>query len=416
MKKNLSIGFLSVLACAWCAYNIPLSFAQTSTFVRVTSISVSSAVGSVSVGGTLQMTASVSPSNATGQTVSWSVDPSDTALAAISPNGLLTARAPGTVTVIASANDGSGISGSAQVTVNPLSIQVTSISVTSTSSVSIGGTVQMTATISPSNATNQTVAWSVDSGGAAFAVVSPSGLLTARAPGTVTVRATANDGSGISGSAQVTVNPSSLQVTGISVSGSGSVSVGSTLQMAATISPSNATNQTVAWSVGSSDAALAVVSPSGLLTARAPGTVTVIASANDGSGISGSAQVTINLPTYTTSTYALTYGAGMGGSISGTSLQTVTQGSNGTAVTAVPSSSYQFMEWSDGSTVNPRTDLYIEGNVSTTAIFSPISAPNAAPVNNTGATAAPARLAQLQAQLLALLEELLALLQSQTSH
>ncbi len=75
--------------------------------------------------------------------------------------------------------------------------------------------------------------------------------------------------------------------------------------------------------------------------------------------------------------YTLTYTAGSHGSISGTSPQTVAAGGNGTAVTAVPDSGYNFTSWSDSSTQNPRTDTSVSGNVSVTASFSAIPpAPN----------------------------------------
>jgi len=67
--------------------------------------------------------------------------------------------------------------------------------------------------------------------------------------------------------------------------------------------------------------------------------------------------------------YTLTYSAGANGSISGTSPQTVNSGSDGTAVTAVPDTGYHFVNWSDDSTANPRTDTSVVGNVSVTANF-----------------------------------------------
>src|SRR5439155_11372330 len=37
--------------------------------------------------------------------------------------------------------------------------------------------------------------------------------------------------------------------------------------------------------------------------------------------------------------------------------------------TAVPNTGYKFVQWNDGSTANPRTDLKVTGNVSVTASF-----------------------------------------------
>jgi uncharacterized repeat protein (TIGR02543 family) len=67
--------------------------------------------------------------------------------------------------------------------------------------------------------------------------------------------------------------------------------------------------------------------------------------------------------------YTLTYSAGAGGNISGTTPQTVSHGGSGTAVTAVPDAGYNFVGWSDGSTQNPRTDTNVTGDKSVTASF-----------------------------------------------
>ena len=67
--------------------------------------------------------------------------------------------------------------------------------------------------------------------------------------------------------------------------------------------------------------------------------------------------------------YTLTYTAGANGSITGDSPQTVASGSDGTAVEAVPNANYYFVDWSDGSTQNPRTDKDVAGNISVTANF-----------------------------------------------
>jgi hypothetical protein len=76
-------------------------------------------------------------------------------------------------------------------------------------------------------------------------------------------------------------------------------------------------------------------------------------------------------------TYSLTYTAGSNGSLTGTMSQTINEGEDGTAVTAVPDSGYQFTEWSDASTDNPRVDTVVFANVNVTANFEII------PVSNT---------------------------------
>ena len=65
----------------------------------------------------------------------------------------------------------------------------------------------------------------------------------------------------------------------------------------------------------------------------------------------------------------LTYTAGAHGTLTGTATQSVADGADGTAVTAVPASGYHFVDWSDSSTQNPRTDLAVSGDITVSARF-----------------------------------------------
>lgn len=177
----------------------------------VTSISVDGLGGDSTIttnGGTLQMIATVLPSNATDTTVTWSVT-NGTGSATISGAGLLTASTNGTVTVTATANDSSGVFGDKVITISNQTILVTSISVDGQggdSTIStLGGSLQMIATVLPSNAKDTSVTWSVTNGSGS-ATISGTGLLTASTDGTVTVTATANDSSGVFGDKVVTIS------------------------------------------------------------------------------------------------------------------------------------------------------------------------------------------------------------------
>ncbi|MDF2486948.1 MAG: hypothetical protein K0R46_3116, partial [Herbinix sp.] len=87
--------------------------------INVSAITVTSAGDATTVvnGGTLQMSATVAPANATNKTVTWSVI-NGTGSATISTNGLLTATGAGTVTIKAVANDGSLIQGNKAIIIN----------------------------------------------------------------------------------------------------------------------------------------------------------------------------------------------------------------------------------------------------------------------------------------------------------
>ena len=67
--------------------------------------------------------------------------------------------------------------------------------------------------------------------------------------------------------------------------------------------------------------------------------------------------------------WTLTYNAGAGGSISGTTPQTVDYGANGSEVTAVPNTGYRFVRWSDGVMTASRTDTNVTADITVTAMF-----------------------------------------------
>lgn len=73
--------------------------------------------------------------------------------------------------------------------------------------------------------------------------------------------------------------------------------------------------------------------------------------------------------------YTLTYTAGPGGAVIGDSPQTVLEGEDGTQVTADPDPGFFFVQWSDGSNQNPRTDLNVMMDITVEAEFAPLVTP-----------------------------------------
>ena len=197
-----------------------------SQVIPVTGITVTGAGGSSAIttdNGTLQLSAAIAPTNATNQTVTWTIA-NGTGQATINATGLVTAVSNGTVTARATANDGSGIFGTLVITISSQVIPVTGITVTgaggSSTITTDNGTLQLSAAIAPTNATNQTVTWTI-ANGTGQATINATGLVTAVSNGTVTARATANDGSGIYGTLVITISSQVIPVTGITVTGAG---------------------------------------------------------------------------------------------------------------------------------------------------------------------------------------------------
>ncbi len=274
-----------------------------SQMIPVTSISVTGAGGSATIStenGTLQLNAAVLPANATNKTVSWSVA-NGTGEASVNATGVLTAVANGTVTAMATANDGSGIFGTIVITISNQLVPVSGITVAGEGGISSisgsNGTLQLIASVQPSNATLKTITWSLING-TGDASIDAAGLVTAISDGTVTAKATANDGSAVYGTLIITITSELIFVTGISLTGEGgatTITAGNNpLQLSAEVLPSNASNKTVSWSVGGVTGA-ATINANGLVKALENGTVKAQATANDGSGIYGTLDISINL-------------------------------------------------------------------------------------------------------------------------
>ncbi|MEQ8241097.1 MAG: Ig-like domain-containing protein [Cyclobacteriaceae bacterium] len=256
----------------------------------VTTIDLTSIGGDTTlhVGSSLQFEATVGPDTAVNKEVRWSLNVPDS-VAVISFNGLLTALDTGMVVVSATSTDGSDISSSFEVL---LTRPVDSLAVKTAGDVIEivkGETLQMTAEVYPLDAYNTEVTWSVDN--TTVATINEAGLLTSLEKGVVIVTATAKDGTGIAGSFAVNV----LQpVTAITVSGANNittVTIGETLELSATIEPLDATTDAVEWSVDNTS--IATIDASGVITGVAEGSVTVTATATDGSGITGTISVNV---------------------------------------------------------------------------------------------------------------------------
>jgi hypothetical protein len=165
-----------------------------STTVAVTGVTVAPATLALTVGGsTGTLTATIAPSNATNQAVTWST--SNAAVATVS-NGIVTAVSAGTAAITVTTIDGS-LTATCAVTVTAggsTTVAVTGVTVApATLALTVGGsTGTLTATITPSNATNQAVTWSTSN--AAVATVS-NGIVTAVSAGTATITVTTTDGS-----------------------------------------------------------------------------------------------------------------------------------------------------------------------------------------------------------------------------
>jgi uncharacterized protein YjdB len=165
----------------------------------------------------------------------------------------------------------------------------------------VGNTLALSADVQVKNGASKVVSWSSDKPNIASVNIN-SGLVKGEAPGsaTITVTSVADPSKSSSVTISVTAN---ANITAVTISPrSASLPIGSEQQFSASVSGTGSFSQAVSWV--SSDAGVAEVSTSGLVKAKAVGSVTISAasvadpSKKDSVNVSVSAASPLNFATY----------------------------------------------------------------------------------------------------------------------
>ena len=255
----------------------------TAAEVAVESVTLDQSSLELIAGKEATLTATVKPDNATNRTVAW--ESNATNVATVDNNGKVTAKAAGEAIITAKVGDKQA---TCNVKVTAADVAVESVTLNQSSlELKTGDNTTLTATVNPESATNKDVTWISDK--PEIAAVE-GGTVTAKAEGTATITVTTIDGGKIA-TCKVTVTPKTVPVSGIQVQGAASIYVGDTTKLTATITPDGASNKAVTWD--SQNEGIATVDQQGNVKALKAGTATITATAQDGSGISGSCVVTV---------------------------------------------------------------------------------------------------------------------------
>lgn len=249
---------------------------------EVASISLDKSSASMLTGETITLKATVLPTTALDPRVEWSS--TNTSVATVSQEGVVTAVGPGSATVIAKTLDG-GLTATCKVSVIMLAKEIQFAS--STLEIYNGDSYTLQATVFPENTSNKTLKWS--SSNTAVATVDANGTITPIKAGTTTITATAQDGSGVKASCKITI----LQhVESIALNYEAlDLEIEDVFTLKATIAPSNASNKNVSWS--SSDNTIVSVDQNGLCTALQIGDAIIKAESEDGA-FSATCSITVS--------------------------------------------------------------------------------------------------------------------------
>lgn len=234
----------------------------------------------------LDISATLTPANATDKSIEWSS--SDPEVASIAPGAALHAvikpLKPGKTTITATTKDG-GFTASCEVTVKR---HVSGVSLNKASlTLYVGETESLAATVAPEDASDKTVAWSSDN--SAVASVS-NGKVTANKPGTAVIKVVTND---LSKEAACTVtvkrHAESVELSQKEIK----LYLGENRSLTATVLPSDASDKNVTWS--SSNPNVATVSTAGNVVSKSVGTTVITVKTADG-GHQASCHVTVLEP------------------------------------------------------------------------------------------------------------------------
>lgn len=241
--------------------------------VPVTGLTISASSLTLAKGATGVITASITPSNATNQSVTFRSN--DTNVATVTSGGVVTAVSPGVCKITVKTADGS-YRQTCTVTVTDASgLKAAKKKVT----VVKGYKYQLTTYIKPYNQVANSSSLTYKSSNKKIATVSKAGVIKGKKAGTCKI--TIKDGNGHKVTVKVTVkNP--VKVTKVRLNKKKvKLTAGQTYKLTATIKPKKATNKNVTWT--SSNTSVATVDANGNVTAIAPGKATITCKAKDGS-------------------------------------------------------------------------------------------------------------------------------------
>ena len=240
-------------------------------YIAATGISLNLSKINMLVGDVKNLSATISPENATNKDITWT---SSNPKVATIDNGKITAKSLGTTIITASIN---GKKSTCEVIVAD-TILLESISVNkSTLTLKENTSQTLIVTYTPENATNKNITWKSSNNN--IVIVDEYGKVTALKKGNATITAISKDGGHVS-LCKITVESVSKKVTNLTLDKTEiKLMAGESANLKATITPDYAENKNITWS--SSNEQIVTVT-NGLITAISPGTAQIKAISEDG--------------------------------------------------------------------------------------------------------------------------------------
>lgn len=251
--------------------NVVVGFCSVTVLQPVESMTLSETEVTSRIGNKVQLRATIKPDNATNQAVTWKS--SNTKVATVSDNGLVTMKAAGTASIICTSVDNPNVQAFCNVTVLKAVSGVT-LDIDS-KEMYVGENYRMTYLVMPSDASTPEVLWT--STNTAVVAVDSTGMLTAKGVGQAEIIIKTIDGSYMDlCTIVVKQKPTNVKLSVNNLT----MNAGEYFYLDPVLTPANATKEGLVWECV--DTNIATVSSTGRVTAKNPGQTIIMVKTENG--------------------------------------------------------------------------------------------------------------------------------------
>lgn len=251
--------------------NVVVGFCNVQVLEPVKGMTLSETEVTSRIGSSVQLRATVTPENATNQDVTWKS--SNTKVATVSANGLVTMKSAGTTSIICTSVDNPSVQAFCNVTVLK-AVSGVSLDIDS-KEMYVGENYRLTYLVRPSDASTPAVIW--ESTNASVVAVDNTGMLTARAVGQAEIIIKTVDGSYMDlCTIVVKQKPTNVRLSVTNLT----MNAGEYFYLDAVLTPANSTREGLVWECV--DTGIATVSSSGRVTAKKAGETIIMVKTENG--------------------------------------------------------------------------------------------------------------------------------------
>ena len=251
--------------------NVVVGFCNVTVLQPVEGMTLSETEVTSRIGDKVQLRATVTPDNATNQEVTWKS--SNTKVATVSANGLVTMKAAGTASIICTSVDNPSVQAFCNVTVLK-AVSGVSLDIDS-KEMYVGENYRLTYLVTPGDASTPEVTWT--STNTAVVTVDSTGMLTAKGVGQAEIIIKTVDGSYMDlCTIVVKQKPTNVKLSVNNLT----MNAGEYFYLDPVLTPANSTKEGLVWECV--DTNIATVSSTGRVTAKNPGQTIIMVKTENG--------------------------------------------------------------------------------------------------------------------------------------